>query len=179
MGFNGGHLDRERRARLEQARAFRAESSYCPSDVAQRQQAWLNRSASDNPADWSPPKLHREAAQKVLIFLDNIIEVMTIRLGLIFFQFVAGHIDWQDWRSWPNLGLCIDFGSDGLCAWHVAAYSFGLYMILWPDHSHLNKCAFEGVLKAVNLWNFWLRMRFCICMQRSGTGCITNNSRVE
>ena len=88
--------------------------------VAKRQRAWLSRDGSTKPASWRPTKLHRLSTKWWLAALDNQIQVSTQFVGIKHFQFADR---WGDkWSEWPGIGLTIDLGSDGVCAYHAMVY---------------------------------------------------------
>ena len=157
-GFYGDHLDREF---VDRGRGKRAlESTFgSQSSVAKRQLAWLQKDSGDSKkAVWRPVKFHRVAARKFCVRLDNQIKTSTCRQGLNWFKYDGTRPEWSSWRTWPGVTLCIDLGSDGVCAYHELSRHFDVNVWMFPDQAHSCQRSFIGVLRETKQWELWLLM---------------------
>ena len=124
-GFYGDHLDREFVDRDRGKRALEGTFG-SQSSVAKRQLAWLQKDSGESKkAVWRPVKFHRVAARKFCVRLDNQIKTSTCRPGLNWFKY--------DGTTWPGMTLCIDLGSDGVCAYHALSRHFDVNVWMFPD----------------------------------------------
>lgn len=122
-----------------------------------RQLAWIQKDDTGVEDElWRPPKVHRMAAKHWLQRADNQIRVSTVFKGWKTFQFDGSGEEWQDPYEYPRIAIAIDLGGDGLCACNALLYKYDVNAWVFPDLSHMIKCQFQGVMKAVGLWNFVL-----------------------
>lgn len=127
-----------------------------PADAA-RQLAWLRRSSEAVlPEMWRPPALHRAAARRWVMALDNQLRVGTAFGGLEHFRFSEERPEWASWKEWPGLGVSMDLASDGVAGACALQYGFDLNLWVWADPSHSCQRSFEAVLKDSGCWPFWL-----------------------
>ena len=76
-------------------------------EIMRRQQAWVTRrqeEAADGKANWRPVPMQRVATKHMLLYMDNVIRVMTVRKGLVFFKRKDGAYEWKHYSDWPVLG---------------------------------------------------------------------------
>lgn len=122
--------------------------------VAKRQRAGLTKDASTKPAACRPIKWHRVAAKRWLMALDNQLKTNTRFDGL---QDFFHQPTWAiSWRSWPGLGLSMDFGSDGVAAYDALQNKYRANCWLFPGESHSIKNSFAKMLRATKCVDLWL-----------------------
>jgi hypothetical protein len=155
-GFDGEDRDHEQ-ARKGNKRAAVADDM--PVSL-QRHTSWLRRGSSEDLSDksWRPQTIYRAAARRWATNIDNQIRVSTAFPGLIHFKPDDSNVIWQDFRSWPGLGIAMDKGSDGDCAMNALTYHYGLNVWQWPDPSHGANRDFDLTLSDCRLKQFWLLM---------------------
>lgn len=83
---------------------------------------------------WRPPTLHRAAARRWALALDNQIKGSTSWPGLLQFVFDESSSAWSSWDSWPGIGVAMDCGADGIAAVSALQYKYDLNLWVWPDH---------------------------------------------
>ena len=83
-------------------------------DMQARHMAWLTRGRdAKGHATWRKKKLHRQAAKKWILSLDNQLRYTTGK-GIEQFLWKAG----LPWDQQSHLSIGMDLGSDGNCGFH-------------------------------------------------------------
>ena len=131
-----------------------------------RHLAWVRR--DDEPHDketgrapilaWRAKPIYRKGAKKVLVDWDNQIRQSTPLSGRIYYKPDPALPMWNNWRTWPHLGMSHDLGSDCLCASHAGERKWQLNFSKFNDLDHGCQRALVDCLKSSGLYDFWLLM---------------------
>ena len=149
----------EMQAEAQDRKRKRDEQQNSEPVVVKRHKLWLQpagKRANLGSGSMRPMTIHRCGAKRYLQNMDNQIRVMTQHSGLVFLVRKPADPLWLDWRTWPELTIVHDLGSDGNTAYHAAAYKLQLNLIRIGDFAHGGNCDFFNALKATNLFQFWL-----------------------
>jgi hypothetical protein len=89
---------------------------------------------------------------------DNQIRLHTPYNGWGSFAYKEGAAEWspEQWEAWPHINVCIDMGSDGLCAHHGLSYYYQVNTTRWCDLSHATHKDFDLLLKGLGLHKMWI-----------------------
>ena len=112
--------------------------------VAVRQREWLQRTSTTKTTAFRPVELYRLGAKHWMMQLDSQIRAGTCWSGLK--DLIPANFK-AEWALWKGAGLGIDLGGDGLSGAMALIYKWKCNIFLWPDENHLDKSAFQEMLK--------------------------------
>lgn len=122
--------------------------------------AWARKRVADKKQEAEPKrkrrKLNRTSAREWLLSTHNFLRQMT-GVGLDFFH-VTDDMLRQPSLSWPSLGVCMDEGSDGVCAMHFLQRKAMTNIDVHYDDSHAMKNDLNAALQSCGLWTHVLLM---------------------
>lgn len=128
-------------------------------DRALRHRHYLHRHCQNTKfGSWRPRKVYRVKAKHWLMSVDSQFQSVTGKPGLIMFRPDAESSAWSDPFTWPWVGIAMDLGSDGNCAYWALERMWKLNCDQYNDQSHGINCDHTLMLKSCGLHGLWCLM---------------------